>query len=390
MKNRIFLKYILLIISVVLTILFVFSNSATASTVEVLKGNDTIKDSNNNIIYYKSGVVSKSTGTVNLVKKDKKTGVKTILTKVDTKPFFHQDNYIYYTTKMGIYRIKTDGTNKKQLVPLASEDSKLYILGLYGNYLYYCDYNYTNDSNKMVIARIKLNGVDNQIIQKLSDYYTYEIPVLANNMIYYTTNNKTLTSITLDGKTTKNVIKSAHRITEIKENSIGLYFIYQKESTSNPIIRKIDSSGIITNLATIEKDLNTYIYSIKLYCLEDDYIYYTLGTKIYQMTTDGKEHQLLYDAGNLNKYSVSIAEICIKGNWMIIKTDDDGGFSTYSVKKDGSYQIYLGSMCYSNSFDILGNTIYYRVVTIPGDDEDYTYNDENIYRKLTLPLKEYK
>jgi hypothetical protein len=388
MKNRKFLNCVLPIISAVLTILFVFSNSATASTVDVLKGNDAIKDANNSIVYYKSGVVSNSSGTVNLIKKDQKTGIKTILTKVDAKPFYYQDNYIYYTTKTGIHRIRTDGTNKKQLISLVSKESKLHLLGLNGNYIYYCDYNYTNDTNKMVIARIKVNGVDNQIIRELNDYYTYDIPVLANNMIYYTLKSKNLTSITLDGKTTKIVIKSAHRIYEIKGNRNGLYFIYQKGSTSDPIIRKTDSSGIITNLVTIEKDLNSYIYSIKLYCLEDDSVYYTLSTKIYQVISDGKEHQLLYDVINLNKYSVSIAEIYIKGNWMIIKTDDDGGFSTYSVKKDGSYQIYLGSMCYSNSFDILGNTIYYRVVTIPGDDEDYTYNDENVYRKLTLPLKE--
>lgn len=390
MKNRKFLNSILLIVSVALTILLVHTDSATASTVDVLKGNDTIKDSNNNIIYYKNGVVSKSTGTVNLIKKDKNTGIKKILTKVDTKPIYHQENYIYYTTNMGIYRIKTDGTNKKQLVSLASEESRLYILGLNGKYLYYCDYNYTNDSNKMVISRIKVNGVDNQILRELNDYYTYEIPILANNMIYYTTKNKTLISITLDGKSTKNVIKSAYRISDIKGDSKGLYFIYQKEPTSDLIIRKIDSSGIITNLVTIENDINSYIYSIKLYCFDDNYIYYTLNTNIYQVNSEGKEHQLLYDAGNLNKYSVSITDICIKGNWMIIQTDDDGGFSTYSVKKDGSYQIYLGSECYSRSFDILGNTIYYRVVTIPGDDEDYSYNDENVYRKLTLPLKEYK
>ncbi len=391
MKIRKFHSCILLMISVVFTMLFLFSNSATASTVDVLKGNDAIKDANNSIVYYKSGVVSKSTETVNLIKKDQKTGIKKVLTKVDANPFYHQDNYIYYTTKMGIFRIKTDGTNKKQLVSLVSKSSKLHVLGLNGKYIYYCDYNYTNDTNKMVISRIKVNGVENQIIRELNDYYSPEIPVLANNMIYYNKNiNSPLTSITLDDKTTKNVIKSAYRISEMKGNSNGLYFIYQKESTSDPIIRKINSSGIMTNLVTIDKNLNPYINSLKLSCLDDNYLYYTLETKIYQVTYDGKEHQFIYDVNNLDKYSGSIADICIKGDWMIIKTDNDGGFPTYCVKKDGSYEIYLGSQCYSKSFDILSNTIYYRVVTIPGDDEDFSYNDENVYRKLTLPLKEYE
>lgn len=393
MKNRRFLNCILLMISVVLTMLFVFSNSATASTIEILKGNDTIKDANNSIVYYKSGVVSKSTGTVNLIKKNQKTGVNKVLTKVDEKPFYLQENYIYYTTKNGIYRIKTDGTNKKQLVSLVTKTSRLQILGLNGNYIYYSDFIYGEDANKVVIGRINVNGSTHQIIREYK-YYYYDTPVLTNNMIYYVTNtsdNKlSLASTTLDGKTTKNVIKSAYKISEMKENSNGLYFIYQEESTSDSIIRKIDSSGIIANLVTIENDLYPYILLIKLSCLEEDYLYYTLNSKIYQVTYDGKEHQLLYDANNLNKYSVSIAEICTKGDWMIIKTDDDGGYSTYCLKKDGSYQIYLGSGCYSKSFDILSNTIYYRVVTIPGDYEDYSSNDENVYRKLTLPLKEYE
>ena len=377
-------------ISFVLIMLFVFSKSATASTVEVLKGNDAIKDAYNSMVYYKSGVVSKSTETVNLIKKDQKTGVKKILTKVDEKPIYLQNNYIYYTTNKGIYSIKTDGTNKKQLVSLVTKHSKLHILGLNGSYLYYCDYNHSNDTNNMVIARIKVNGENKQIIRELIDYYSYEIPVLANNMIYYFTNNKSLTSITLDGKTTKNIIKSAYRVSELKGNRNGLYFIYRKDDTSDTIIRKIDGSGTITNLVTIENNLDLYTRFIKLSCLENDYLYYSLNSKIYQVTYDGKEHQLLYDTNNLNKYSALIFDIYIKGDWMIIQMDDDGAFSTYCMKKDGSYQLYLGSQCYSKSFDILSNTIYYRVVTIPGDDDSFNYNDENVYRKLTLPLKEYK
>jgi uncharacterized protein (DUF779 family) len=397
-KSRKIHIFILFMLPVAFSLLLIRCKPVIASST-ALKGISAIKDNSTNMVYYKSGVVSNSTGGVNLIKKDKNKGTTKTLTKVDDKPFYLKDNYIYYTYNKAIYRIKTDGSNKKQLYT-QQKTTRLNIIGLDAGYIYYTDYNDIGDVNKLIIRRIQVTGTKNTTIRELTDYNsdTYTLPVFCNNKIYYLTkasgNILSLTSTSPDGKTTKTVIKSATNLSELKGNENGLYYVYQKDSISDYLIQNIDATGKITSLATIDRGLReVYSYpNIKLSCMDDNYLYYTVNEEIYQITYDGINNQLIYNAKNLSNYEETIDEIFVKGNWMIFSLydGDESGFSTYCMKIDGSYAVFLGDSTYRNSYDILSDTIYYRVVTIPGDDEAFTLNDENIYRKFTLPLKEYE
>lgn len=390
-KKQKYINYTLYTLIIVLSIM-IQSNSVIASSVTILKGNSAIKDNNTNMVYYKSGVVD-STGGVNLVAKDKNKGTTKTLTKVDANPFYLNDNYIYYTYNKAIYRIKTDGSNIKELCK-PSKTTSLNIIGLDDDYVYYTDFTFDEDANKLKIGRVQLTGTKNTTIKELTDNNsnTRILPVFYNSKIHYITRNTnnlvSLTTITPDGKTTKTVVKSAEHISELYSNKNGLFYVYKKDSNTDYLIQMIDSSGSITTLATIDKEQYPYA-TIKLSSYDDNYLYYSVNSEIYQLTYDGKNHERIYDTKDLSYYETYIEQIFIKGNWMIILLDADYVNPTYCVKIDGSYSVSLGSFIYSNSFDVLSDTIYYRVVTIPGDDEDFSYNDENVYRKFTLPLIEY-
>lgn len=223
----------------------------------------------------------------------------------------------------------------------------------------------------------------------MSDYRT-DIPVLANGVMYFTCPGtghlKNLCSISFDGKTTKTIVKNATEIRGLMADENGVYFLHQAKSSTDNYIQKVTKSGKVESLVKLTfSDDERW----NLYCVSDGYLYYANEAVLYRISTDGTDNEPFFEKSQLGIID-NISEVFVDGDLMLLQFYHERPKETYCVKLDGSYALNLGRYCFTD-FDISSDAVYYHVVTLPGDDaDDYSFCRESVYRKLDLPLKQYK
>lgn len=369
---------------------------------EPLSGNSVIEDTVNHMTYYKKGIWknnrNRNTGMVDLIAKNMSSGKETILTQVDSNPIYIEKGFIYYTASEGVYRISTDGKLKEKLaIPsVADQNSSIYntsIIGISGDDVYYSYWINREDTNSKVIARVGINGKNQENLLDNKKYNLLTTPIMANDKIYYIlytgSGNYSLHSLSLDGKVENIIEKDIAKISELFADQNAVYYLARTDGSADFSIKRIDASGSIMILQKLEPKAD---FEVQLYSNSGDYLYYTVEDNVYRISTDGSIKELVFESKELGKHPNYFYSIYVKGDWMFIQYDgDENPNPSYCVNLATGYKLYLGDYCYATSFDAATDAIYYRVVTIPGDNGDESLScRESVYRRLELPLKEYQ
>lgn len=294
-----------------------------------------------------------------------------------------QGNWIYYvapnedSSKIGIYKVKTNGSDKKELY---MNDADILSLNVCGNYLYFIGVGAESFSEEdevdNKIYRMKLNGSDLQVINDNEfNNNCYEIYVIKDS-IYYIGTDANIYKMKLDGSDKKVVTENGTGYLGITED----YIIYNKT--------KEDSSDYVTYIMNIdgtnERPILTdkRLYSVNI---EKDYIYYTNEEKqIYKTKIDSGNEELVLDttAYNLN----------IKDNYLYYLNyvdfeNQDLTVCIFRIKADGSSQEpekVKTLETYSSFIDVVGNWVVYldstdssayiKMVKIDGSKEEELFN----------------
>ncbi len=213
-------------------------------------------------------------------------------------------NWIYFlspnenSSNVGIYKVKKDGTDKKELV-MNENGEEIVSINVVGNYIYFIKITeeaYSDEDpidNK--ICRIKKDGTDLEVIndnELNNDCYEFYV---VNGQIYYIDVDANVSKMNLDGSNKTVVAENGTGYIGITENYI-LYNDYKDENSSEYVTYIMDIDG---------KNQRSVIDGKRLYSInvEGDYIYYTgEDKKIYRTKIDSKEEELVYDteAYNLN------------------------------------------------------------------------------------------
>lgn len=213
-------------------------------------------------------------------------------------------NWIYFlspnedSTNVGIYKVKKDGTDKKELL-MNENGEEIVSINVFGNYIYFIkivEQAYSDEDpvdNK--ICRIKKDGSDLEVINDNEfNNDCYEFYVI-NGDIYYIDTDANVSKMNLDGSNKTVVTENGTGYLGITENYI-LYNDYKDENSDEYVTYIMDIDG---------KNVRPIIDGKRLYSInvEGDYIYYTgEDKKIYRTKIDSKEEELVYDteAYNLN------------------------------------------------------------------------------------------
>lgn len=177
-----------------------------------------IKD--NYIYYVDRGYQSKITR-ISISGKNKKvlskSNMQTGRISISGDYIYFNDSYHYSWTytgqKIGIYRMKLNGTNKKCIYSGYSSS-----LQYYNGYIYY--------SNGEGLWRMKVDGTNKKLIKKSIDYSF----VIYKNKIYYLNSKNNISSMNLNGANSKTVLKGNFYHFSIYDNNI---IIENEESISS-------------------------------------------------------------------------------------------------------------------------------------------------------------
>lgn len=213
-----------------------------------------------------------------------------------------QGKWIYYVApnedsqKVGIFKVKTNGKDKKQLY---MGDVNIVSMNIKDNYIYFVGigaevYN-ENDESDNKIYKIKTDGTNLQVIND-NEFHNacYEIYVINNN-IYYIGTDQNIYKMKLDGSDRKLV----------SDNGTGYLGITDKYILYN-VDEKGDAKEYVTYIMNIDgSNPRPLIKGKRLYSIDvkDDYVYYTNSDKeVYRTKIDSNEEERLYEttAYNLN------------------------------------------------------------------------------------------
>ena len=282
-------------------------------------------------------------------------------------------NYIYYlspnedSSKVGIFRIKKDGSDKKEIYMCNEDLAEIVSINVSGNYIYFIQIgDSTNDQevdNK--IYRMKKDGSDLQLINdnEFNDN-CYEIYVI-NGYVYYIDVDANVARMKLDGA-------NKEKVADNKTGYLGITKDYIIYNVANEEQNTQDESDNTTESSTAS--YTTYIMNIdgsnprpiikdqRLYSvnIDGDYIYYTNDSKnVCRTRIDSNEEEVISD---VEAYNLNV----------------DNGFAYYLNYKDAEnedytvciYKIPLNSEdktpalikeldSYSTFLDIVGNYALY-------------------------------
>ncbi len=302
-----------------------------------------------------------------------------------------QGNWIYYvapnedSSKIGIYKVKTNGSDKKELY---MSDADILSLNVCGNYLYFIGVGaetFTEEDevdNK--IYRMKLNGSDLQVINDNEfNNNCYEIYVI-NNSVYYIGVDANIYKMKLDGSDKTVVTENGTGYLGITKDSIIYNKMEENSSDYVTYIMNIDGSNERPILE------GKRLYSVNV---EKDYIYYTNEDKqIYKTKIDSGNEELVLDttAYNLN----------LKDNYLYYLNyldfeNEDLTVCIFRIKTDGSSQEpekVKTLETYSSFIDVVGNWVVYldstdnsayiKMVKVDGSKEEelfsLNYDEQNV------------
>lgn len=186
-----------------------------------------------------------------------------------------KDDWIYYSLRHmnitdksldGLYKMKTDGTNKVKLLT-----TNTYRMTLYNNQLFYTesDQLYSTD----------LDGNNKKVIALNCSYFTID-----NGIIYYIAKDQSIHSIQLDGTNNK-IILSGNEFASTYLLADGQWIYFTKLVENNKYLYRAKMNG--TELTKLSDE------SIGTFNIADGFIYCASNrdAKIYKMKLDGTEFQ---------------------------------------------------------------------------------------------------
>lgn len=224
--------------------------------------------------------------------------------------------YIYYlspnedSSKVGIFRIKKDGSDKKEIYMCDEDLAEIVSINVSGSYIYFIQIGDATDDQDVNnrIYRMKKDGSDIQLINdnEFNDN-CYEIYVI-NGYVYYIDVDADVARMKLDGSNKEKVAENKTGYLGITKDYI-IYNVTNEEQTTQ------DESDDTTTSSTAS--YTTYIMNIdgsnqrpiikdkRLYSvnIEGDYIYYTNDSKnICRTRIDSNEEEVIsnVEAYNLN------------------------------------------------------------------------------------------
>lgn len=321
-----------------------------------------------------------------------------------------QKQWIYYLSpdekgeQVGIFKIKTDGTEKQQLYMSTGEIISLNVMG---EYVYYI----VIDENGNRICKIKTDGTEYTVINdnEISNA-CYEIYVIGDSL-YYIGLEGQICRMNLNGEERNTVIESTMGYLGITDK----YIVYNEESVD-------ENSDYITYIANLDgTNKRQVIEGQRLYSIniENDYLYYTNADKqickvkiddqstnevisditaYYMNVSNGYIYYMNYVDEAAEDYTIGIYRIKIDeadkggatiktlesvssfidivGDWIIyLDSSETAGFINL-VKVDGSETVELYRLDFSTLTDqpideqVTGET--------PVVPEDETATDENV------------
>lgn len=229
------------------------------------------------------------------------------------------------TESYGIYRIKTDGTQKQQL----NYDSASFV-NVTGEWIYYI-----NTGDLYTPYKIKTDGTCRQ---KMSNMKMNAL-VVADDFMYFqnANDNDCIYKIKTDLSQLTKISSKGGGLTRL--NVVGDWvYLYESyyESSNNTTGKLINESATglykIKTDGTQEQKLDAALVSCIV--VIDDWIYYsTYKDALYRMKVDGSGKQMLYK-GDIRNFTVIDDWILLIAN---TGTDKEVNYTDVIVKTDGSY-----------------------------------------------------
>lgn len=330
-------------------------------------------------------------------------------------------NYIYYlspnedSSKVGIFRIKNDGSDKKEIYMCDEDLAEIVSINVYGNYIYFIQIGDATDDQDVnnKIYRMKKDGSDIQLINdnEFNDN-CYEIYVI-NGYVYYIDVDANVARMELDGSNKEKVVENKTGYLGITKDYI-IYNVANEEQTTQDESDDTTSStaSYTTYIMNIDGSNQRPIFKEgkRLYSvnIEGDYIYYTNDSKnICRTRIDSNEEEVIsnVEAYNLNvnngfayylnykdaeneDYTVCIYKIPLNAEDKtpaLIKELD-----SYSTFLDivGNYALYMDSNDTSGSINLVDvenseniiNLYYldYESYSADSNDTDEQVTEENV------------
>lgn len=320
-----------------------------------------------------------------------------------------QKDWIYYLapdetgSKVGIFKIKTNGKDKQELL---MEEWDIISLNVVGDYLYFIVIDseaVATDTTLSDSDEISLDYVNNKIYKMKID--GTELTILNDNefnddcyeiyivkdAIYYIGTDSNIYKMDLDGNNRSLVSNNKTGYLGITEDYI-LYNNYPEGTTE-------ESTDYVTYIMNIDgTDERAVLEGERLYSvnIKDGYIYYTNSDKqICRIKIGGTEEELLYD---ITAYNMNLS-----GNYIYYLNyadieNSDYTVCVYKVKADGTDEqptMIKALETYSSFIDIVGDWVIYmdsndesgfiNLVKVDGSDEIQLYliNYADMYDETT-------
>lgn len=239
------------------------------------------------------------------------------------------DGWVYIATPEGIYRSKSDGSEKTKLC-----NDNAWGLNIVGEWIIY-----GNSSDVNNIYRIRTNGTQRGQLDK--DRTRGSIVVKGDWIYYIKMDNQKLESylykMKLDG-TNKTKLTDDRDCVYMSIRGNWIYYI--NDST----LKRVGIDG-----GSSQQVISDEVYT---YSVIDDYIYYTNlddGLTIYKIRIDG--------SGRTKIVNSSTQEILVVGDWIYYSNSEDG-LKLYVVKNNGTENHKLTNEVASNLNLFNGKVVY--------------------------------
>lgn len=193
-------------------------------------------------------------------------------------------DWLYYTEgDHGIYKVKTDGTEETEIsYDLSWEFGSAKI---FDGWIYYINHDF-------MLSKVRLDGTENTNLNKEASEY-----IVHNGWIYYynfRNNGDGVSKIRIDGSGYSKVNETmpSSTLAEYIFAASGdwIYYIDSVSNTNN-ILYRIKTDG--TSKTKLKDDVSKYLYS------GNDMIYYEQHGKIFKANLDGSEASVIIDENKL-------------------------------------------------------------------------------------------
>lgn len=279
--------------------------------------------------------------------------------------------YIYpneYDSKIGIYKIKTNGKEKQKVLMENIDD--IVSINVYKDYVYFIgtlNGNYSsNDTVDNKIYRVKTDGTNLEVINDNFFNNSCREIYVVNDLVYYIGLDGNIYTMNLDGTDKKVIIKNGTGYLGITDKYI-IYNVNENQATSENEIsntKKTESSKDIEYVTYIMNLDGTNsrpilegkrLYSVNI---EDDYVYFTNeDKKICKTLIDSNKLEIVIntEAYNLNVYDGY-------GYYLTYSSEEQDALAIYKVKLNGKLrtpQMIADLNAYTMFINVLGEYVSY-------------------------------